>query len=103
MELLLRDVGYKVRLLGEPEAYKPEELLGDVDVVLFDVDLDDGRREDFLKAMASTSQTARIPTLTLSTAFEETLTGEADIVAWPCGIEELARRIEVALRAAESN
>lgn len=92
-----------MRLLGELEAYKPEELLGGVDVLLFDARLDEDRREDFVKAMASTTETAHIPLLTLSTDVEETLTEEANIVAWPCTIEELARRIEAALRGAVSN
>ena len=103
LELLLQGIGYEVRLLREPEAYKPEELLEGIDVLLFDANLDEDRRENFVKAMASITETAHIPLLTLSTDFKETLTEKANIVAWPCSTEELARRIEVALRAAMSN
>ena len=101
---LLEGVGYEVRLLGEPEAFAPQGLLGGllegVDVLLLMPYLGKERREDFLIAIGSVPETARIPILALSAVGEETppATEKLSIVPWPCDSEELARRIETAQR-----
>lgn len=100
LELLLRGAGYEVRLLEEPDATKVAGLLGDVDVLLLDRGLSNGRRESFLGALASTLETATIPVLSLAPASEGTLAEEDRVVPWPCKIEDLAREIEAARREA---
>ncbi len=100
LELLLRSSGYEVRLLREADAFRVEDLLEGVDVLILGRGLSDGRREDFLSALASTLETAAIPVLSFSPGPEGT-SAEADrLVPWPCRIEDLAHEIEVARRAA---
>ena len=97
---LLEGVGYEVRLLGEPEAFGPQGHLEGVDVLLLMPYLGKERREDFLIAIGSVPETARIPILALSAVGEETppATEKLSVVPWPCDSEELARRIETAQR-----
>ena len=97
LEILLRGVGYEVRLLGEPEAFRVEDLLEGVDVLLLGPGLSNGRREDFLGAMASTLETATIPVLSFTPGPKGTLAEEDRLVPWPCRIEDLSREIEAAL------
>ncbi len=97
LEILLRGVGYEVRLLGEPEAYKPEKLLEGVDVLLLGPGLGADRREDYLRAIAGTPETAAITILAFSPGPEGTIAEEDRLVPWPCRIEDLAREIEAAL------
>jgi hypothetical protein len=101
LELLLEDAGYEVRLLGEPEAFRVEDLLDGVDVLLIGRGLGDDRREYFLRAMASTLETATTPVLALSPGPEGTFATEDRLVPWPCRIEDLAREIDAAKHAAE--
>lgn len=100
LEILLRGVGYEVRLLGEPEALKVEGLLEGVDVLLLGRGLSDERHEDFLRAVASTLRTATIPVLSFTPGPKGTLAEEDRLVPWPCKIEDLAREIEAVLRPA---
>ena len=100
LELLLRGAGYEVRLLEEPDAKGVEDLLGGVDVLLLDRGLSNGRREDFLGALASTLETATIPVLSLAPGSEGASAGEDRVVPWPCRIEDLVREIEAARTAA---
>ena len=98
LEILLRGVGYEVRLLGEPEAFEPEGLLGGVDVLLLGRGgLGDDRREERLSAMASTPRTAAIPILSFSPGPKGSIAEEDRLVPWPCKIEDLAQEIEAAL------
>ncbi len=97
LELLLRGVGYEVRLLGEPEAFEPEGSLDGVDVLLLGPGLDAERREDYLRAIASTLATAAIPVLSFSHGPKGTISEEDRLVPWPCKIEALAQEIEAAL------
>ncbi len=46
LELLLEGAGYEVGLLEELDAFRVEDLLQGVDVLLLDRGLSDGRRED---------------------------------------------------------
>jgi len=101
LELLLDSAGYEVRLLEDPEAFEVGDLLEDVDVVLLGHDLGNNRREDFLRAMTGTLQTATIPVLALAPGPKRALAGEDRLVSWPCRIEDLAREIEASLRGAE--
>jgi hypothetical protein len=95
---LLEGVGYEVRLLGEPEAFGLQGLLEGVNVLLLMPDLGKERCEDFLITIGNAPETARIPILALSAVGEETppATEKLCVVAWPCELEELARRIEAA-------
>lgn len=97
LEVLLRGVGYEVRLLGEPGAYRPEELFEGVDVLLLGPGLGADRREDYLRAMVSTLRTAAIPVLSFSPGPKGTIAEEDRLVSWPCRVEELAREIEAVL------
>ncbi len=103
LEFLLDSAGYEVRLLEEPDAFKVGALLDEVDVVLLSHDLSNSRREDFLRAMTSRLQTATIPVLALSHGSDRASAGVDRLVSWPCRIEDLAREIEAALRAAEGD
>ena len=100
LELLLRGAGYEVRLLEEPDATRVEDLHGGIDVLLLDRGLSNGRREDFLGALASTVETATIPVLSLAPGSEGASAGEDRVVPWPCRIEDLVREIEAARTAA---
>ncbi len=100
LELLLEGAGYEVRLLEEPDATRVEDLLGDIDVLILDRNLSNGRREDLMGALASTLETATIPVLSLSSGSEGTSAREDRVVPWPCKIEDLAREIEAARREA---
>jgi DNA-binding response OmpR family regulator len=102
LELLLRGAGYEVRLLEEPDATRMEDLLQGVDVLLLDRGLSNGRREDFLDALASTLETATIPVLSLAPRSEGASAGEDRVVPWPSKIEDLAREIEAARREVRS-
>jgi DNA-binding response OmpR family regulator len=102
LELLLEDAGYEVSLLEEREAFRAEDLLDGVDVLLIGRGLGDDRREDFLRVMASTLETATIPVLALSPGPKGALAEEDRLVPWPCRIEDLAREIDAAVWAAAS-
>ena len=97
---LLRDFGYEIRLLEEDSEEGTEDLLEGVELVLLAPTISDGFRHAFLASMRNAPETANIPVLTLSSALEETLVDNSGFVLWPCRIEELAWRIEAALRAA---
>jgi hypothetical protein len=101
LELLLEGAGYEVVLLEEPEALLGvEDLLAGVDVLLLGRGLSEGRREYFLKAIASTLETAAIPVLSMSPGPEGAPAKEDLVVPWPSRIEDLAREIEAARRTA---
>ncbi len=100
LELLLEGAGYEVRLLEEPDASRVEDALHGTDVLLIDRGLSNGRREDFLGALASTLETATIPVLALSPSDAGSAAEEDRVVPWPCKIEDLVREIEAARRAA---
>ena len=99
LELLLEDAGYEVSLLEVLEAFRVEDLLDGVDDLLIGRGLGDDRREDFLRAMVSTLETATIPVLALSPGPKGALAEEDRLVPWPCRIEDLAREIDAAARA----
>ena len=101
LEMLLESAGFEVRLLEEIDAFKVEDLLEGVDVLLLGRGLSDGRREVFLSALASTLETATIPVLSFSPGTKGSLAEEDRLVPWPCRIEDLAREIEAVLQAAE--
>jgi hypothetical protein len=100
LELLLEGAGYEVVLLEEPEALGVEDLLAGVEVLLLGRGLSEGRREYFLKAIASTLETAAIPVLSLSPGPEGAPAKEDRVVPWPSRIEDLSREIEAARRTA---
>jgi DNA-binding response OmpR family regulator len=100
LTLLLESAGYEVRLLEEPDGSEVEDLLRGVDVLLLGRGLGEDHREEFLRAMTSTLETATIPVLSLSASPGGTLFKEDRVVPWPCRIEDLAREIEAALRRA---
>ena len=100
LELLLEGAGYEVGLLEELDAFRVEDLLQGVDVLLLDRGLSDGRREDFLGALAGTLETATIPVLSLSPGAEGTPAQKDRVVPWPCRMEDLVREIEAARTAA---
>ncbi len=95
--ILLRSVGYEVRLLGEPEDYRAEELLEGVDILLLGSGLCDGYRETFLGDIARAWDTAVIPVLSFSPNLQGGLADAERLVQWPCTTESLAQQIEAAL------
>ena len=100
LEVLLRSVGYEVRLwLEEPEAYGPEELLEGVDVLLLGPGLGaaEERREEYLRDMKGALETAAIVVLAFSPGQEGTIAQVRRLVPWPCRVDELAREIEAVL------
>lgn len=101
LEVLLRSVGYEVRLwLEDPEAYDgPEELLEGVDVLLLGPGLDaaEERREKYLRDVKGVLETAAIAVLAFSPGQEGTIAQVRRLVPWPCRVEELAREIEAVL------
>jgi hypothetical protein len=98
LELLLRGVGYEVRLLEVPDGLaEVGDPLEGVDILLLGRGLDDDRREGFLRAMATDLGTASIPVLSLSPSPRGAMFREDRLVPWPCRVEDLAREIEAAL------
>ena len=100
LEVLLRSVGYEVRLwLEDPEAYDgPEELLEGVDVLLLGPGLDaEERREEYLRDMTGALETAAIAVLAFSPGQEGMIAQVRRLVPWPCRVDELAREIEAVL------
>lgn len=102
LELLLRGVGYDIRLLEESSAGNAGEQLGGVDVLLLAPDLSDEHEEAFLEAVRVDSLAAHIPVLTLSTAVKEVLNTRTGVVPWPSRLEDLGRAIEAARAPAPS-
>jgi DNA-binding response OmpR family regulator len=100
LELLLKGADYEVRLLTELDAVRVEDVLRGVDVLILDRGLSNGRREDFVGALAGTLETATIPVLSLSQGSEGEPVEEDRVVPWPCKIEDLVREIEAARREA---
>ncbi len=100
LELLLEGADYEVRLLEEPDASRVEDLLRGADVLILDRTLSNGRREDFLGALAGTLEMATIPVLALSPGSDGMPVKEDRVVPWPCKIEDLVREIEAARGAA---
>jgi hypothetical protein len=47
--------------------------------------------------MGSTLAAANLPVLTLSTSLKEALAGGPAFIPWPCRLEDLTKKIEVAL------
>jgi hypothetical protein len=98
LELLLRGIGYEVRIAEDHTTGNVDELLDGVDLLLLAPGLDPDRREAFLGSMGTMAKPTRIPVLELSSALRKTLPDRETVsVAWPIRIEELAREIEAAL------
>lgn len=102
LALLLEGVEYSVRVIKEPVAGKPGDLLEGVHLVLMLPPTDGGRREAFLNLMSNTPETSSIPVLMLGTETEGAHRGQVRHVAWPCLTETLRREIETALRAVQT-
>ena len=98
LEALLQGLGYDTRLIEE--SGKPEELLGDIQLLLAAPTMSTESREDFLAAMRATPHTAAIPVLTLSTAQRGETEDQSGVVPWPCRLEDLKREIDTTLHAA---
>ena len=102
LALLLECEGYTTKVI---EGYPTEDVqksLEGVDVLLLYNGLSNGTRQSFLRSLRGSSKTAQMPVLRLSSALQEELPAEDEYisVAWPTRIEDLARQIKVALRAA---
>ncbi len=100
LEVLLRDVGHEVQLLGEPEAFGMEDLLDGADVLLLGSGLSDEYGEDLLRTMASTPKTAAMPVLSFSPGLEGPPAGVHGLLPWPCRIEDVVQEIAAVLRPA---
>ena len=104
LALLLEGEGYNIRIIeGCYPTEDVQESLEGVDVLLLYNGLSNGTRQSFLRFLKSSPKTAQMPILRLSSTLEgELLSAEDEYisVAWPTRIEDLARQIEAALRAA---
>ena len=103
LALLLESEGYNIRII---EGYPTEEVdqsLEGVDVLLLYNGLSNGTLQSFLRSLRSSPKTALMPILRLSPAFKgELLPAEDEYISvvWPTRVEDLARQIEAALKAA---
>ncbi len=106
LEVALQGVGYEARFLSGSFTGEPAELLDEeVRLVIFAPRMNTERRKAFLNGMRSIHATAGLPVLELATTLDE-VRAEQDgvgLVAWPCPIEELTRRIEATLRLNEAD
>ena len=103
LSLLLESEGYNIRIIEGHTTEEIEKSLEGVDVLLLYNGLSNGTRQSFLRSLRSSPKTALMPILRLSPAFKEELLPAEDeyiSVAWPTRMEDLARQIEAALRAA---
>ena len=97
LEVLLNGVGYDTRLIEDPPASEPEELLRGVKLLLISPTLSKESRDFLLADMKSTLDAAHIPVFTLSTSLKGTLGDQAVFIPWPCRLEDLTKMIEAAL------
>jgi len=97
LEALLQGVGYDTRLIDDPPARSPEQLLEGVRLLLLAPTLSPESRETLLAEMDSTLDAANIPVLTLSTTLKEALSDGHAFIPWPCRLEDLTKKIEAAL------
>jgi hypothetical protein len=106
LEVALQGVGYEARFLNGSFTGEPAELLDEeVRLVIFAPRMNTERRKAFLNGMRSIHATAGLPVLELATTLDE-VRAEQDgvgLVAWPCPIEELTRRLEATLRLNEAD
>lgn len=103
LALLLEGEGYNIKIIERYPTEDVQESLEGVDVLLLYNGLSNGTRQSFLRFLKSSPKTAQMPILRLSSTLEgELLSAEDEYisVAWPTRIEDLARQIEAALRAA---
>ena len=97
---LLEGSGYHTTPLDAYPTGVVDELLDGTDLLLLAPRLDEDVREAFLGAMGkSTSQTADMPVIALSTAVEEGLPEKEGVlrVPWPYETKALVQRIEAVL------
>ena len=100
LEVLLQGAGYGTRIIEEPTADKPQDLLEGVRLVLVAPTPSTESRKRFLASMQGKSGAAAIPVLTLSMVLNRVLSDPTGSVPWPCRIEDLKSEIEAALLAA---
>lgn len=97
---LLEGSGYEISPLETYPTGLVDELLDGADLLLLVPRLDEGAREAFLGAVGrSTLQSEELPVISLSTTVvnESVLEEGVLSVPWPCAIEDLVARIEVAV------
>jgi hypothetical protein len=97
LEALLQGVGYDTRLIEDPPASEPEDLLRGVRLLLVSPTLSDESREFLLADMKSTLDAATVPVLTLSTGLKRALGDHSSFIPWPCRLEDLTKKIDAAL------
>jgi hypothetical protein len=95
LEVLLQGAGYGTRIIKEPTADKPHELLEGIQLVVVAPTPTTESRERFLAGMGSVA--AAIPVLTLSMVFNEVPPYQTGSVPWPCRLQDLKTEIEAAL------
>jgi hypothetical protein len=100
LERGLAVAGYDARFLGGVLTDGLTDSLREIRLVLLAPRIDARRREALLSFMSGAAATARLPVLELVTTSDKVRAEQEEgvgFVMWPCPIEELARRIEVAL------
>ena len=104
LKLLLQGAGYDVRSLEYPFEGDLGELLGGVRLLLLPPTLGAEVREALVGDIKAVPALAALPILALMASFDEApqRDGLAGYIPWPCGIEELARRIGGALTPGET-
>jgi CheY-like chemotaxis protein len=104
LKLLLQGAGYDVRSLEYPFEGDLGEELGGVRLLLLPPTLSAEVREALVGDIKAVPALAALPILALMASFDEApqRDGLAGYIPWPCGIEELARRIGGALTPGET-
>lgn len=101
LAVLLRGVGYDVRIIDAPLTGRIGNLLADVDLVLISPGLDAEHREESLASLRGGAGGMPVAVLQLSSVLEEALfPDEVAILPWPSGFGEVARVIESVLTPA---
>ena len=100
LEVLLQGAGYSTRIIEEPTADKPQELLEGIQLLLVAPTPSTDSRERFLADMGSMPGVAPIPVLKLSMVLDRVQCEQASRVLWPCRLEDLKSEIEAALLTA---
>lgn len=101
LAVLLRSVGYDVRIIDALSTGWTGDLPADVDLVLVFPGLDAEHREEGFASLRGGAGGMPVPVLQLSSAGEEALFSDGvAILPWPSGFGEVARVIEGVLASA---
>jgi hypothetical protein len=101
--LLLRGYGYDSFPIEATFVECPEALLKEIRLLLLLATSDTNYANQFLKGIESTSDSAPLPIITLSSMLHEPRNRDVRHVPWPCRTETLVGEIEATLSATIDN